>query len=81
MLDMFKVTAKTDGATEVSILVEPGIKKLSVMVKIDRIIKAMADETNPSFRGVGNADWQDVAFWESKARDIARAYSPFWRGA
>jgi hypothetical protein len=80
MLDMFKVSHLTDGKTECSIFVEPRKKRCDVMVKIDRIIFRMANETDPSFRSVGSADWSSVEFWERRASDLAKTYSPFWRG-
>jgi hypothetical protein len=80
MLNSFSVSHATDGKTVCRIFVEPQAKRAGVTVTVDRRIVRMADETNTSFRSVTNAEWSDIAFWESKASTIAKAFSPFWRG-
>jgi hypothetical protein len=80
MLDFFKVSNATDGKTVCSILVEPALKRCSVMITVDRLITRTADETDASFRSVSNAEWRDISFWEGRCATLAKAYSPFWRG-
>jgi hypothetical protein len=80
MLTFFCVSHSTDGKTTCRIHVEPQLKEASVVVTVDRIIVRQGDQTDATFRSILPAQWTDVSYWESKARDIAKAYSPFWRG-
>lgn len=80
MLESFVVSHKTDGKTICRIYVEVSAKRCSITISVDMLIIRQADETDPSFRSITPAAWSDVAFWEGKAAELAKAYSPFWRG-
>lgn len=80
MLEYFTVAHKTDGKTCCRIQVEPRKRQCSVTVTIDSRIVRVADETDVTFRSIGHGDWDSPEWFSRKAADIAKAYSPFWKG-
>lgn len=80
MLDSFTISHTTDGATRCRIYVEPGKRHADLTVTVGGLIVRMADEKEHMFRTASNAEWHDVGHWEWKAAEVARSFSPFWRG-
>jgi hypothetical protein len=79
-LVMFQTVATTDGATRVSIIVEPGKRACNGTITISGRIVRMFDETEPSFRPLTHNEFTSVDYWDRKAHELAKLYSPFWRG-
>lgn len=80
MLTSFTITHRTDGDTKVVITVEPAKRQLSGYITIDSIITRQFTEDEPSFRSTTGQEWLDTDYWDRRAAELARAYSPFWRG-
>lgn len=80
MLERFTIRHDTDARTVCRIMVEPAAHRCDVTVTVAGLIVNTCDETNPSFRSIGSAEWSRIDYWEGKARDIARSHSPYWRG-
>lgn len=80
MLDHFSISHATDGKTRCRIMVEPQKRRCDVTITIDSRIVHMDDEHNAAFRSILPAQWSEIAYWEQRASEIAKAWSPFWRG-
>ena len=80
MIDHFQVSSSTDGKTQCRIFVEPGKHQCSITVTVDRRIVRQGDENDISTRSFTERDWFDIETWSRKAGEIAKAFSPFWRG-
>ena len=80
MLDFFTVSHKTDGKTVCKITVEPNKREASIIVTVDRIIVRQGDENDIFTKSFAYSEWYDIPMWERKAAEIAKTFSPFWRG-
>ena len=79
-LDLFQVSAVTDGKTVCKILVEPGLRRCSITITVDRRIVRQGDESDILCKSMAPSDWFKISDWESRASNLARQFSPFWRG-
>ena len=77
-LDSFAVSRTADGNTRCVIYVDVRDRSCDVTVTINGLIVRQADESDPCFRSVTDAEFANPAFWDDRAAVIAVAQSPFW---